>query len=725
MKTKKKTKFNQLIEKTKNYRFIHISMYVMLAAVLFVSLYSNVKPETVDVELFTYSDQTIIAPTQADDTYETEKKRQEAYDAVEDEYVLRKDYVVNRVEVVTSIFDFVKETNNETADEMKLQNENLAEGEEAFTISGEEKLKRLKEKLTAEIREEIPDDAFAALLNSTDNELSIARDAIVTAVNRVMSDEIPLQKQEDAKNAVEEELKSSTLRAELSEAAIQLGRYAVIANFVFDLDATEEKKQLAYDDVKEVQIKQGQILVEENGYISRDIYRKLELVGLLDNQLSLKPFAGLMLIILLILSGLIYYFEAPDKSAEKKNHSLILYVLIFSITILLIKIISFFQEIEYTHIGYLVPVAMGAMMIKLLLHERLAILTSIIFAICGSIIFNEGVTGTFNFTIGVYYLFGCLAGVLFLNEHNVRSRILQTGLFVALINILIITSIMLIQNGNYSNIELGSYFIMALVSGLVSSVLTIGFMPFFETGFGILSTMKLIELSNPNHPLLRKILTETPGTYHHSVMVANLSEAACEAIGANGLLARVGAYYHDIGKTKRPQYFIENQMNIDNPHDKLSPQLSKNVIIAHATDGAELLRKHKMPKEFVDIAEQHHGTTLLKFFYHKAKQNHPDIYEEEFRYPGPKPQTKEIAIISIADSVEAAVRSMSNPTPDKIEKLIRGIIADRLQDHQLNECDLTLRELDIIAKSFSETLKGIFHSRIEYPELTKQKVRQA
>jgi membrane-associated HD superfamily phosphohydrolase len=387
MKTKQKPKFSQLFEKVKNYKFIHISMYVMLAAVIFVSLYSNVKPETIDVELFTYSDQTIIAPTQADDTYETDNKRQEAYDAVEDEYVLRKDYVVNRVEVITSIFDFVKETNKEAADEIKLQNENVTEGEEAYSISADEKLKRLKDKLTSDIREKIPDDAFRALLDSSDNELAIAKDSIITAVNRVMSDEIPLQKQDEAKDLVEEDLKSSTLRADLSNAAVQLGRYAVIANYVFDLDATEEKKQQAYDDVKEVQIKQGQILVEEGGYISRDIYRKLDLVGLLDNQLALKPFAGLMLIILLIIATLIYYFEAPDKPSERKNHSLILYVLIFSITILLIKIISFFQEIDYSNVGYLVPVAMGAMLIKLLLHERLAILTSIIFAVCGSIIF--------------------------------------------------------------------------------------------------------------------------------------------------------------------------------------------------------------------------------------------------------------------------------------------------------------------------------------------------
>jgi putative nucleotidyltransferase with HDIG domain len=284
----------------------------------------------------------------------------------------------------------------------------------------------------------------------------------------------------------------------------------------------------------------------------------------------------------------------------------------------------------------------------------------------------------------------------------------------------------MLKNGDIVSLQSVSYFTMSLFSGTVSAVLAIGLMPFFETGFGILSTMRLIELSNPNHPLLRKILTETPGTYHHSVMVANLSDAACEAIGANGLLARVGSYYHDIGKTKRPRFFIENQMNMENPHDKISAQLSKTIIISHATDGAETLRKHRMPKEIVDIAEQHHGTTLLKYFYHKACQNsEKEIMESEFRYPGPKARSKEAAIIGIADSVEAAVRSMSHPSSQRIEAIVNSIIKDRLQDGQLDDCDLTMKELDTVSKSLCETLQGIFHSRIEYPEVAKQKVKEA
>lgn len=719
-KTKKKTKWiNSLLEKFKNYKFFHVFLYLIFAVILFVALYSNVKPETLNIELFTDSEETIYAPTTVEDKVETDKKKQEAYDSVEDQYILKKEIKEKQVDLISSIFDALIEVKKE---------EKLEQDTEDVTtttlLTPEELVKRLQDKLTPSINDKIKSDVFLPLLKITDEELVLAKDAVVTAVNNVMSKEIPIVQLTEAKNQVVEELQYTTLKSDVLKSATELARFSITTNYNFDLAATEEKRQQAVDDVKEAQIKQGQIIVEEDELINREVYRKLGLVGLLDSQQSYKPFLGLGLLILLILIGVVYYFEKKDSSISKKNNSLLLYCLIFAITMLLMKIVSLFQKIDYSHIGYIVPVAMGAMLVKLLLNERLAILTSMIFAICGSVIFNEGVTGSFNFSIGVYYLFGCLAAVLFLGEHNLRSKILQAGLFVAGMNVLVITSIMLIRNGSYSNVEIGSYFMMACASGLVASVLTIGLMPFFETGFGIMSTMKLIELSNPNHPLLRKILTETPGSYHHSVMVANLSESACEAIGADGLLARVGAYYHDIGKTKRPQYFIENQMNIENPHNKLSAQLSKNIIIAHVTDGVEMLKKNKMPKEFIDIAEQHHGTTLLKYFYHQAKQSNDSIYEEEFRYPGPKPQTKEIAIISIADSVEAAVRSMSSPTPDKIEKLVRSIISDRLQDHQLDECDLTLKELDIIAKSFCESLKGIFHSRIEYPELTKkQKVK--
>ena len=390
------------------------------------------------------------------------------------------------------------------------------------------------------------------------------------------------------------------------------------------------------------------------------------------------------------------------------------------------KIISMLQVFNFDGIGYIFPAAMSGMLIKILIDEKLAIFMSVLMAVCGSILFNEGITGTLNFSVGIYFLFSSIAAILFLNSQNRRSRIFQAGVFASLINILTIAALMLLPNGQFSGIEYGYNLITALVSGVSSAVLTVGLLPFFEASFGILSTIRLIELSNPNHPLLRKILMEAPGTYHHSVMVANLAESACEAIGANGLLARVGSYYHDIGKTKRPNFFIENQINHENPHDKLPPDKSATIIIAHVLDGAEILRKYHMPKEIIDIAEQHHGTTLLKFFYHKALQGESTMKEEEFRYPGPKAQTKESAIVGIADSLEAAVRSLSQPTPELIDTFVKKIVAERLEDGQLNECDITMKEIETVSHTLCETLKGIFHSRIEYPELTNTKqVKQA
>ena len=224
-------------------------------------------------------------------------------------------------------------------------------------------------------------------------------------------------------------------------------------------------------------------------------------------------------------------------------------------------------------------------------------------------------------------------------------------MFSAVVNLLTILALLLLSNGQYSGLGYVYHFLTAIVSGLSSAVLSKWLLPFFEASFGILSTMKLIELSNPNHPLLRKILTEAPGTYHHSLMVANLAESACEAIGANGLIARVGCYYHDIGKTRRPNFFIENQINNENPHDRLVPEKSAGIIIAHVQDGVNVLKKYRMPKEIIEIAEQHHGTTLLRYFYHRAIQDGQVIKGRRVSLSRTKTANKGIGSRWIADGV--------------------------------------------------------------------------
>lgn len=715
---------NNLI-KLMNITFFKIILFILLGVILFFTLYGNVKPEKLNVQLFSVADQTIRSPITVEDKESTEKKKEEAKNQVQDVYVVNKEIAQNRVDLISSIFDSVTEVNNEVEKQMEEKRKKAEEEDKNKQSINEpsvdEKLELLKGKLTNEVTNEIMDRSLKSLIPYSEDQLEIAKDITVTAIHTVMNGKIPSDEVENAKKRVEDILKvNDGLTSDLKSASIDLGRFAIIQNEFYDPTATEEMRQQAVDGVEPIRVLQGQVLVEEGQLISREIHRQLELVGLLDSDNSIQPFIGLGLIILTMLAAL-YFYTLKRTSKEKENNIqfYLMFFLIISVTIVLMKTISAFQQFEYTEIGYIFPAAMAVMLIKILMEEKSALLVTIILAVCGMIMFNEGVAGTFNVGMGIYIIASGLASILFLYKRNQRTNILYAGFFISFINIVTILAILYLQNGHYGAKEYGVFLLLAVISGISSAVLTIGFLPFLETGFGVLSTIKLIELSNPNHPLLRKILTEAPGTYHHSVMVANLAESACEAIGANGLLARVGCYYHDIGKTKRPHFFIENQMNMGNPHDRIPPQASKNIIIAHATDGAELLRKYKLPKEIVDIAEQHHGTSLLKYFYFKAKEKGGEVKESDYRYPGPKAQTREVAIIGIADSVEAAVRSLNAPTTEQIDSLIKNIISDRLQDGQLDECDLTLKELDIVRNTLSETLKGIFHSRIEYPEMKK------
>ncbi|MEW4284119.1 HD family phosphohydrolase [Priestia koreensis] len=693
-------------------RLLYVALYTILGIILYVSMYSNVKPEMLHLKLLDESPTNIYSPVTIEDKESTKDKQQQAKDEVEDIYSLNTEYAQNQVDLVSTIFDSIQDVNKEydkKSDDASLDAEAVLK----------EKRAMLETKLPKDVVRSLGQDTLLNLFQANDKQLSTAKDSVVTVVHYLMKGRITVSDVQSKKEQAKSQLVYTNVSSDVKKAMYDVAEFSIIPNVVYNRSETSDRRQTAIQQVDPVIIKQGQILVEEGQLITRDIYRQLKLVGLLDNKNTIQPFLGLLLIVIVFLAMIMYYFQQLKKATYR---TLLMYVITVSVTIIIMKIVSLFQKIEFTDLGYLAPVALGALLVRILINERIAIATSFLLAGTGSIIFNTGTTTAFNGQIGLYFLISSVAGVLFLSEQHRRSRILQAGLFVSLINVVVILAILLIKNnGQLETINLGYYGIMAVVSGLVASILTIGLLPFFEAGFGILSTMKLIELSNPNHPLLRKILTEAPGTYHHSVMVANLSEAACEAIGASGLLARVGSYYHDIGKTRRPQYFIENQMNVSNPHDQLSPEVSRSIIIAHATDGAEILRRHKLPREFVDIAAQHHGTTLLKYFYYKALELDKDhVKEEDYRYPGPKAQTKEAAVIGIADSVEAAVRSMPNPTPEKIESLVRNIIKDRLQDEQFSECDITLKELETVARSLCETLNGIFHSRIEYPEFNKR-----
>ncbi|PEE41766.1 HD family phosphohydrolase [Bacillus pseudomycoides] len=687
--------------------------YILLGAVLFFALMNNVKPEQLDVKMLSISKQTIHSPIKIEDKVTTDKKKREAAQKIEDQYTYRSEYKQNKVEIVNSVFLAIEEVENETKS---------AGPDEQKKVSAAERLEKLKKKLPTDLTKSLSDSVLLQFVNAEPVQLSLARDAVVTAINNIMSTHIKMNEENDAKERFVNEIRNVNVNSDLKDALNVLGKYAIEANYFYDSTATKDRKKVAEDAVAPVYILQGQILVKEGDTITREVYDQLKLVGLLEQGNTFQPFVGLAIIIGVLLFFMHKQFESFLKLKREEKPYILAYTTIVAITVVLMKIISLFQKLEYAGIAYVVPVAMGTILVKLMIGDRFVFITSMIFSVCGSIMFNEGVTSTLNYSVGIYVLLSSLSVSIFLREKNRRSMILQAGILVSVLNVVVLAALLLLRNGNFSPLEIGSQLLMAAASGIISSILAMGILPYLESGLGIVSSMKLMELSSPNHPLLRKILLEAPGTYHHSVMVANLSEAACEAVGANGVLARVGAYYHDIGKTVQPHFFIENQMGIENPHDKLDPEMSRDIIIAHVTNGVKMLEEHHIPQEIIDIAGQHHGTTLLKYFYYKAIKEDKERYTEEmFRYPGSKATSKESAIVGIADSVEAAVRSMNHPTPEQINNLVQSIIKDRLQDGQFSECNLTFKELQIVGKTLCETLNGIFHSRIKYPEPPEEK----
>ena len=372
-----------------------------------------------------------------------------------------------------------------------------------------------------------------------------------------------------------------------------------------------------------------------------------------------------------------------------------------------------FPNVDSNSYFYLFPFAAGAMIVRVFINSEVALVYCAILAPLLGIMFES------NMFVVVYTLLGSIVGAHGMRQCSNRSTIYTAGLKVSVVNLAMALSFQTFSNSLISMQTIYVAF-FALVSGVLSAGLVSGFIPLIEALFQYTTDIKLLELANLNSPLLRDLMVRAPGTYHHSVVVGNLVEAAAESINANPLLARVSAYYHDIGKISKPHYFIENQLDEENRHDKLTPSMSALILISHIKEGAELAREKHLGQPIIDIIRQHHGSGLIKFFYDRAMTqalvSGQTIEEKDFRYPGPKPQTREAGIVMLADCVEAASRSLANPTSDRIQGMVQKIINKIFIDGQLDECELTLKNLHEIAKSFNRILNGIFHHRIDYPE---------
>ena len=356
---------------------------------------------------------------------------------------------------------------------------------------------------------------------------------------------------------------------------------------------------------------------------------------------------------------------------------------------------------------YFVPIAIIPML-AVLLFDNLEVAS---FLSLGSTLSLAALTPE-PFKAGLLFITACAGATLLINGARKRTRVIWAGVFAGLLQL-----VMLILLEHFWIIRPERYLII-LVNGLVSGVIVLGVLPVFEYILQTVTNISLLELADFHHPVLQRMILEAPGTYHHSLIVGNLSDTACAAVGANPLLARIGAYYHDIGKLQKPEYFIENQDIQRNKHDALSPTMSKLIIMNHVKEGVELAKKYKLSPILWDFIQQHHGNSLVYYFYRRAledKEEDQEVAEEGFRYPGPKPNTKETAVVLLADSVEAATRSLKDPVPAKIEEVVHKIINNKFIDGQLDECDLTLKDIEKISSVFTKILSGIYHSRVNYP----------
>jgi putative nucleotidyltransferase with HDIG domain len=497
--------------------------------------------------------------------------------------------------------------------------------------------------------------------------------------------------------------------------------YAIVTafmepNLIHDATETAARVQEA---VSKVPLAKGTVLsderiVDKHERITPATLEKLNSLAKARSEKDIRagglklvfPYIGRILIIGLALSlTAIFLFTARRRTFDDVKRM----TMIFIILMLIIVFTFIINEVGITQYKYLIPISIASMLLTIFFDTRTAFMGTVTLSILiGALRGND-------FDIMLITLFVGTVSILSTRQIQARSWILKGILFIAVAYILSIASLEFIRNPDAIS---QSHFLFGMANGLFSPILTYGLMIIFEYVFKMTTDSTLLELSDLNKPLLRQVAIRAPGTNHHSIMVGNLCEAAAEAIGASPLLARVASYYHDIGKMEMAEYFVENQKAGKNPHEKLSPSMSCLILINHVKRGLEIAEEYGLPKEIKDIIPQHHGTNLISFFYQKALENggSKEINESDFRYPGPKPQTKEAGLVMLADAVEAGSRTLKEPTVSRIRSLVNSFVHEKITNGELDECPLTMKDLKLIRESFVTSLTGIFHGRIKYPD---------
>jgi len=515
-------------------------------------------------------------------------------------------------------------------------------------------------------------------------------------------------------------MKKFKQRGVYAKAAFEIGDKFLKPNLTVNQKETDKRKEQILASIPEFkgEVLKGQKIIGKNEIVTQQHLQKLSSLATYKVRWSFE--ANLWDFVLLHLSRIIFivsvilllviflYLFKKDILLDRSK------LLLITLLILVEVILAYFIGFKWHLSEYLIPVTLTSLLLTILLGVESGLIVTFGLALL------LGMINNFNFNLMLISIVTGGVAAYSVKEVTQRYKFYRPMLYICFSYVVMIY---LMESLKFSpTADTLEYCGFGVLNGFISTILTMGLLPIFESIFGTTTDITLLELSDLNHPLLKRLALVAPGTYHHSIVVGNLAEAAAKALGANTLLARVGAYYHDIGKMEKAEYFVENQMGFKNKHEKLAPTMSALILESHVKEGVEMAKEMKLPKRIIDIIKEHHGTTVMSYFYNKAKElGAKEESIEEFRYPGPKPRSKEAGIMMLADAVEAASRVLEDPKPARIRGLIKKVIMDKFEAGELDDCDLTLRDLHAIEESFLPILIGVFHLRIDYPELVEEK----
>ncbi len=583
-------------------------------------------------------------------------------------------------------------------------------------ITETEKLKREKIRNVPKYYSEDPavimniehqlDDIFEKIKITSNKELKyLTFDILKEALSGRIKSDVP-QDLEEAKAKMRKKIKDLALPSNQALIVSKICDELIQPNYIYDEKETKKQRNKAAQSVRAVEkiISAGDTVLYKGKIITPQDIIKLKSAGLMMPKINIPFILHILILNAVFFLVLIYFMMVFDRGVRLDEKMLFLIGVVVAAGIIFSKFLSFISS------GYLsiLPMVSTVQILIIFVNPIVAVVISVILGLYNGIILNN------ELRFAIIGIVSCLVGMAGVRDLHHRQDIVRTGILVAGVQIFCILSFSVISTDTPFTVltNMG----MGIINGIGSSILTIGGIYFLERPWGIVSPLRLLELTSASEPIIKRLMVEAPGTYNHSVYTGNLAENAATLIGANPLLTRVGSYYHDIGKIKRPYFFAENQMNMENLHEKISPNLSASIIKAHVVDGVEIARQHKLPSRIIDIITEHHGTSLVSYFYQQASQENSSLSEEHFRYDSKKPQTREAALVMLADTAEAAVRSISSPDAEKIRALIEKVVRDKVEDGQLDESDLTFKDVNKIIDSFCHLLEGMFHLRVEYPE---------